>query len=176
MRSIIDYIDERVHECIEEVQQYGLCHLIEDDNQEKYPSTLEENADKVTPDDQYEFQYYHRLLNGNVEPSEDFSFGRTKSALTRQPVRTVIFCKIDCDDLTFIDDFINALPDSFELDESPQQYKKITLLKDINLIRDSPAIWEDEFSEAYKDKFQKVFNIYALEYSIEYIKCPACVS
>ena len=176
MREILDYIDSRIHDCLSEVERYGLCHLIEDDSEEKYPSTLEEDAKKITPNDRFEFQYYHRLLNGSNEPLEDLSFGRTPSVLNSQEVRTVIFARMKCDDLRFIDDFINSLPDNIVLNESPQKYKKITLSKNISLIRDSTAIWEDEFSTAYKDKYQKAWNIYALEYSIEYIKCPVCVT
>lgn len=176
MKDIIDYIDNQLHECFPDAQVFGICHLIEDDNAELYPSTLEEDAIKVTPDDRYEILFYHRLLDGSPEPDEDISFGRKKTIVNSQQVRTVIFIKMGEDDLSFIDDFINALPETFELDESPVQYKKLNLSREINLIRDSNAIWEDEYSSAYKDKYQKVWNIYALEYSIQVAKCPVCVT
>lgn len=176
MREILDHIDGLIHDCLPEIEQYGLCHLIEDDNEDRYPSTLYEQSKKITPDDRFEFQYYHRLLNGNSSASEDLSFGRSQSVLVSQEIRTVIFARMKCDNLRFINDFINVIPDNIVLDESPTEYKKITVSKNINLIRDSNAIWEDEFSDSYKDKYQKVWNIYALEFNIEYIKCPACVA
>ena len=176
MRDIIDYIDEQLHECFPDAQAFGICHLIEDDNAERYPSTLEENAIKVSPDDRYEVLFYHRLLDGNPEPDEDLSFGRKKTIVNSQTIRTVVFVRMKEDDLSLIDDFINALPETFELDDSPVQYKKLSLVREVNLIRDSTSIWEDEYSAAYKDKYEKVWNIYAVEYSIQISKCPVCVT
>lgn len=176
MRDIIDYIDAQLHECFPEAQAFGICHLIADDQSEKYPSTLEENAIKVSPNDKYEVLYYHRLLDADAQADEDLSFGRKKTVVNSQPIRTVIFIRMKEDDLSIIEDFINALPETFELDESPSTYKKLNVTREVNLIRDSTAIWEDEFSEAYKDKYQKVWNIYALEYSIQIAKCPVCVT
>lgn len=176
MKEIIDYIDEQLHECFPEAQAMGICHLIEDDKAEKYPSTLETKAKAVYPDDRYQILFYHRLLNSSPEASEDFSFGRKKSLLTNQTIRTVVFHKMEYDDLSFIDDFINALPDIFELDQSPPEYKMLNIPKEVSLIRDSTAIWEDEYSESYKDKYQKVWNIYAIEYDVQFIKCPVCVT
>lgn len=176
MKDIIDYIDGQLHECFPEAQAFGICHLIEGDNTEKYPSTLEEKAIAVYPNDKYEVLFYHRLLNGNPQPDEDLSFGRKKTIVNEQTIRTVVFVRMKEDDLSFIEDFINALPETFELDESPTQYKKLNLIREVNLIRDSAAIWEDEYSDSYKDKFQKVWNIYALEYSIQIAKCPVCVT
>lgn len=176
MRDIIDYIDAQLHECFPEARAFGICHLIEDDQAEKYPSTLEEDAIKVSPNDKYEVLYYHRLLDSNAEPDEDLSFGRKKTVVNNQPIRTVIFVRMKEDDLSFIEDFINALPENFELEDSPSQYKKLNVSREVNLIRDSNAIWEDEYSESYKDKYQKVWNIYALEYNIQIAKCPVCVT
>jgi hypothetical protein len=176
LREIINYIDCQLQGCFPEAHQKGICHLVEDDSSDRYPSTLFEEAEKVVPEDRHELTYYYRLLDGSPEPDEDLSFGRKKTIVNSQQVRVVMFIKMDCDSLTIVDDFINALPDTFELDTSPAEYKKLTINKEISLIRDSNAIWEDEYSDSYKDKYQKVFNIYALEFSIEYIKCPVCVT
>lgn len=174
MREIIEYIDERIHECFPDIQGFGLCHIIQDDNAERVPSTLEEQAKFVCPDDRYEFLYYHRLLESTPEPSEDLSFGRKITVKNSQKIRTVVFARMKCDSLTFINDFINVLPDTFELDQSPNEYKMLSLQKGINLNRDSNSVWDDEYGAAYKDKYQKIFNIYALEYNIDFIKCPIC--
>lgn len=176
MRDIIDFIDAQLHECFPEAQGFGICHLIEDDNAEHYPSTLQESATAVYPDDRYEILYYHRLLDSDAEPDDDLSFGRKKTVVNNQVVRTVIFIRMKEDDLSFIEDFINALPETFELDDSPSVYKKLNVTREVNLIRDSTTVWEEEYSESYKDKFQKVWNIYALEYNIQIAKCPVCVT
>lgn len=176
MRDILDHIDSQLHECFPEAQAFGICHLIEDDQAERYPSTLQEKAISVYPNDKYEVLFYHRLLDGNPAPDEDLSFGIKKTIVNSQNIRTVVFVRMKEDDLSFIEDFINALPDTFEIEQSPSLYKKLTVSREINLIRDSAAVWEDEYSASYKDKFQKVWNIYALEYSIEIAKCPVCVT
>ncbi len=175
MREILDHIDAQLHECFPEAHTFGICHLIEDD-QSRYPSTLEEKAISVYPNDKEEILFYHRLLDGNPAPDEDISFGRRKSIVNSQNIRTVVFVRLKEDDLSVIEDFINALPDTFELETSPAEYKKLSISGEVNLIRDSAAIWETEYSDSYKDKFQKVWNIYALEYSIQIAKCRVCVT
>lgn len=174
MREILQYIDDQIGACFADIQAMGLAHLVEDDSAEIYPATLEEQSKKICPDDRYEFLYYHRLLDSTPEPSEELSFGRKITVKNSQKIRTIVFARMKCDSLTFIDDFINALPDTFELDQSPAEYKMLSLQKGINLNRDSNAVWADEYSAAYKDKYQKIWNIYALEYNIDFIKCPIC--
>jgi hypothetical protein len=168
--DLIEYIDTQIDGCISDVKLYGLCHQLEDDNG-IYPATVALEATAAFPDDNYNVVIYHRLLNGTPEPREDASFGRKVTTQTNQNLRTVILIKIDQDDQSKIDDIINALPDSFDM----TGYSFVNVSKQINLIRDRSAIWEDEYGDAYKDKYQVRYHIYALEYELQYIKCPVCV-
>lgn len=169
MTDLIDHIDSEIADCLQTpITAYGLCHLIEDDNA-VYPATVELEATKVAPDNNSRILTYHRLLNGSIEPREDLTFGRGITGQNNQRVRMVVFIGLG-EDQSLIDDIINAMPDVFEIDG----YRYCNVSRAMDLIRDRGAIWNDEFSESYRSRFQKRFHIYAVEYSLEYIKCPVC--
>lgn len=168
MTELIAYIDNTIKNCITESRQFGLCHLLEG-NKERYPATVERNAVKAVPDDRFLISMYHRLLAGSYDPREDVSFGKTITGQNSQKIRTVVFIKMG-QSQSRIADVINALPDSFEVDD----YEFANVSKNINLIRDRAAIWNEEFSEGYRDKYQMFWHIYALEYDLQYIKCAVC--
>lgn len=168
MVELIDYIDDQIKSCIPECDQYGLCHLLNGDN-ETFPATVEKNAKKVSFDDRFDVVTYHRLLNGSIEPREDASFGKTITPQNNQRVRLVVATKLGED--TRIDDIINALPDSFDMDD----YGFVNVSQNITLIRDREAVWNIEFPQAYRDKYQMKWNLYAVEYDLQYIKCNVCV-
>lgn len=168
MVELIDYIDNSIKDCLPEVKQFGLCHLIEGQD-ERYPATVERRATKAIPDSRYKVLTYHRLLNGVTEDREDLSFGTKMTAQTTQRVRMVVFVKLE--DSNLVDDIINALNiRSFNTENYYFGNVKITLLN-----RDRATIWGEEFSKAYADKYQMVWYIYAIEYNLQYLKCNVCV-
>lgn len=179
MEDIIDHIDDGIHECLGRGQFYGLCRLLIDDQGDVYPATYPDQSGspptlrvtKVTPDDRYPILIYHRLLDGALTDSEAFSFGRTMSVENRQSVRMVVLVEFAQGE-TVIDQIISALPDEI----TNVDYKSIVVGSDITLIRDRDSIWTTEWGNAYKDKYQMRYNVYALEYSINYISCNACVA
>lgn len=168
MNELIEYIDEQICACVGNVKSYGLCHLLIGDN-ESFPGTVAKQSVKAIPDDRNDVTIYHRLLNGSYNDREDLSFGRRVTAQNGQKIRTVVFVKYECDH--FIDDIVNALPDNFEV----TNYQFANVSKDITLIRDRESIWNEEFTGAYKDRYQMKFLIYALEYDLQYIKCNVCL-
>lgn len=170
MTDLLDYIDLQIKSCIGEARMFGLCHLVEDDSANVYPSTFQERAEKVSPDNRFLITIYHRLLDGNLDAREDISFGRTMTAQNAQKIRTVVFIKMS-EGHSKIDDIVNSLPDSFEVDG----YQFANVSKSISLDRNQKAVWEAEYGEAYQDKMIKQFLVYALEYDLQYIKCNACV-
>lgn len=172
MKHLIQNIDTTLESCIEDVKFYGLCHLLEDDSENPYPATVELNATKAVPDDDYETTIYHRLLDSDFAPLEEIPFGRRTTKRNTQRIRTVIFTKITIDDDgDHINHIINALPDKMVVDG----YENVFVGGEVSLIRDRATIWEEEFGEAYKDKWQAVYHIYAIEYDLLYTKCPVCV-
>jgi len=172
MKEILKNIDEAIDACTENVKYYGLCHQLEDDSESVYPATVELQAEKAVPDDSYDITIYHRLLDGDYAPVEEVPFGRNRYNRNTQRVRTVVFIKIGIETDTEIEDIINALPDKTVVDG----YDNVLVSGEISLIRDRSAIWEEEYGDAYKDKYQAVYHLYALEYDIIYTKCPVCVA
>lgn len=174
MIDLINDIDETVFTCLGRGKSYGLCRLIEDDKGAMYPVTVSDGPDgnkKVTPEDKWKIVWYHRLINSDVSASEDLSFGRSIHAQVAQRVRTVVVVAIS-EGQDVINEIISALPDDVE----NVDYKYIQVGKEISLIVDQKSIWEAEWGNAYKDKHQMRYYLYALEYSIDYIKCDVCVS
>lgn len=170
MVDLFNYIDNRVGECVSGVRSFGLCHLLEGDN-EKFPATVEKRATKATPDDKYLVNMYHRLLNSVSDNRDDISFGKRRTTQNNQKVRTVVFVKMG-QSFSLVDDIFNALPDSFTVDG----YDFANVNKGVStIIRDRAQIWNDEFQGAYKDKYQMVWMVYAIEYDLQYVKCNVCV-
>lgn len=169
MVDLITYIDNTVKNCVTSAKQYGLCHLLEGDN-ERYPATVENQAIKAVPDDRYLICTYHRALGGNLDPREDLSFGISPTVQNSQRVRMVVFIKFGSDQ-SLIDDIINALPDDFEY----SGYQFVNVSQNISLNRDRDSVWTSEFDKAYKDRYQMKWFVYAIEYDLQYIKCNVCV-
>lgn len=172
MVELIDYIDSKISACIgSKVNSFGLCRQIIDDSA-VYPVTVKEPSSNVTPSDKWKITIYHRLLEGSFADSEEFSFGRELLKRNSQNVRMVVFIDLSQGE-SVIDDIIDAIPTQIELDPDCN-YKLSETGPNITLIRDRNGVWEQEFGQAYKDKYQMRYNIYAVEYTIDYIKCPAC--
>lgn len=178
MVELIDHIDEQIHECLGDGKYYGLCRLLTDD-QAIYPATYANSAGKYTkvyPDDKYKILTYHRLLDGAPTANPDLSFGRTLSMENRQRVRMVVLIDFS-EGETIIDSIINAIPDQItQTDLDSVDYKSVTIDPSMSLIRDRANIWSTEWGTAYADKYQLRYNVYALEYSINYIRCNDCVT
>lgn len=172
MVDLIDDIDETVITCIGRGKSYGLCRLIIDDKGRIYPITVNlGKEEKVTPDDKWKIVWYHRMIDADVSPSEDLSFGRSLHAQVAQRIRTVVVVhRSEGEDV--INEIISSLPDDIE----NVDYKYIQVGKEISMIVNQESIWETEWGNAYKDKYQMRYHLYALEYSIDYIKCEVCVS
>lgn len=168
MRELIDYIDEQIKTCIPETYSFGLCHLLEGDN-ERFPATIDKEAVKAVPDDRYEVVIYHRALGGSPDEDPALSFGKNPTRKNKQKVRSIVFVRMGENEK--IDDIINAYPNSFHT----TNYYFANVSENMTLIRDRDNIWNEEFQGAYKDRYQFVWMVYAIEFDVEYIKCNVCV-
>lgn len=169
MVDLIEYIDSQIKECIQEVQQLGICHFIETDNG-KMPVTVESEATEACPDDRYLVTTYHRLLNGAYELRDDLSFGKKMKGENKQKVRMIVFIQFS-EGQSLIDDIFNAMPDNIVL----EGYENIFVSRTANILRDRSTLWSDEFGGSYGDKYQMTYHIYGIEYDLNYIKCNVCV-
>lgn len=171
MVTILDYIDTQVLTCLTTATAKGLCFQYLDDN-EKYPATDTDPPVKVVPNNNDEITFYHRLLNSSVQGDESISFGRSFRKKTTQKIRTVIFLDVTLFSNAVIDNFVNALPDTIL---GLTGYDQVYVSHEINLIKDRHAIWDEEYSKAYRDRYQTIFRVYALEYDLVYSLCPTCI-
>jgi len=169
LADIFTSINSRLSDCFSDLKAYNICHLVNDDSG-IYPSTKRKNGEKVTPNDKFQIVIYHRLLNSEFEESEEFSFGRKKTFRSNQNIRTVLI--FDLESETKPEDIANTIPDDLEI----SGFEFVNISKNMSLNKDSNAVWEDEYGESYKDKYVKRYNIYALEYQIQYLKCPVCAT
>lgn len=174
MTEIIDFIDNEIYTCLGRGKSYGLCRQVQDDSG-IYPATVKTPSKKVTPDDKWKLAWFHRLLENSPDEDEDQTFGRKIAIRNQQQIRTIVVIELG-EGETLIDDFINALPDYInETLITETDYRYIQVMKSISVSR-GDTVWEAEWGQAYKDKHQMRYNIYALEYNIDYIKCQACVN
>ncbi len=82
----------------------------------------------------------------------------------------VVFVKLGQSE-SLIDNIFNAMPDSFTSDD----YQFANVTKTTAILRDRDQIWTAEFGTSKKDSYQMVYNLYAIEYDLQYIKCNVCV-
>lgn len=165
MKEIIDAIDVATDVNLDEpCKYYGLCDQTIDDQAERYPRTQGDRPEKVTPNDKFELAIYHRRLEGSINEDELLSFGRSKTKKNTQRIRTIVIIHDKC--RVFIEDVINALPEKLVV----ENYKTVYVGVDISLNTNQDQVWVDEWAEAYK-KYQVRYKIYALEYTVEYVKC-----
>jgi hypothetical protein len=168
MTDLIENIDCAICSCVAGLN-HGLARLILDDKGPHYPIRVKDNK-KVTPEDKFKVMWYHRLLDASPADSEFLSFGRTFARLTDQRIRMVVVSEISLGE-GVIDSMIYTLPEKISL----SAYRYAHTGSDFTLIRDQQSIWETEWGNAYKDKYQMRYNLYALEYSLQYEKCEDCV-
>lgn len=171
MIDLIKNIDSCLSKCVAG-KHYGLCTLVLDNKGEHYPRTVGREAIAVTPNDKYKVMTYHRLLNADFEENEEHSFGRSLSRMNSQTVRLVVVVEIQLDASEgVIEKIVDGLPNEIEGEE----YRYAQVGTSVTLIRDAQSVWGTEWGNAYKDKYQMRYNIYAVEYSVGYIKCePVC--
>lgn len=166
MKDIIAIIDQSIFDQVGFGKFYGLCELVIDDKEANYPRTLTKPAEKVTPNDRYELAIYHRLMDSPITLDEVTSFGRRGSRKSAQTIRTIVIIDRDKSNLD-ISDIYESIPEKMEL----SGYKSVYAHTDMKLDSNFIDVFESEWGNAYKDKIQMRYKIYALEYVVDVIKC-----
>lgn len=151
------------------LKAYGLCELVTKDDKPN-PVTVSLDAKKKSRTvaeihDRFNGIFYHRELNGNWREDEEFSFGDSLSKRHQKRIRTVLAYKTKLGE-GFITDFVTAFPDKITITD----YKFVFLTQG-TLIADHEAVFTQEYGNASYEKHRIDWNVYALEYDIEFIKC-----
>jgi hypothetical protein len=148
------------------LKAYGLCELITKDDKVN-PVTVDKDRKQAQIHDRFNGIFYHRLLQSfPVEDSEEFSFGIALSKKFVVRIRTFIAYKVQLGE-KFIFDFVDAIPDRIE---GLTDYKFV-LLDSGQLIADHEAVFIQEYGNHSYEKHRTSWNIFALEYDLEFILC-----
>ncbi len=173
MTDLIAHIDEQIKSCLGiEEKFYGLCELQESES-ETFPYVIGSlRKDRVSANDKYQVAIYHRILSGSLADDENMSFGRTMKKRQTLNVRMVVILDVKLGE-NYIDKIIFALPDKIDI----SAYHLAEVGSEISKIIDHPGIAGQEFGEAWADKISvHRFNLYAIEYQLQYINCLSCVN
>lgn len=147
------------------LKAYGLCELIQKDGKSN-PVTVDRTRQIAQIHDRYNGIFYHRLLSGSFQDDEEFSFGKQMSRRFTGRIRTFIAYKVQLGE-DFIFSFVKAFPDKIN---TPSGYKFVHLSQG-TLIADHEAVYNQEYGNNSYEKHRTPWNIYALEYDIEFILC-----
>lgn len=165
MKLIMDQLDSDMLGLLpnEGIRFFGLAQLVTKDDQPN-PVTIEDNK-QIAINDRYEAIVYHRILNGSLAPAEDRQFGTKLGRKMIQNMRTIVAYKAGKGE-EWIQTFCNNFPE--EVNVSGYDFIDIP---DLSLIADQVAVYNAEFGINNYEKHIQDWNIYALEYSVEFIKC-----
>jgi hypothetical protein len=153
------------------LKAYGLCELVQKDSKPN-PVTVTPINNTRTPaqiHDSFNGIFYHRLLgnNGYVEDL-DHSFGDVLRKRFTVRMRTVVAYKIKLGE-EFMFEFVKAFPEKLSTAELTD-YKFVHLGQG-NLIADHEAVFIQEYGNNSYEKHRTSWNIFALEYDIDFILC-----
>lgn len=154
----------------EGIRFFGLSQLVLKKDQ-PHPTTIYDNQ-QVSIDDKYNAICFHRL-NGtsDIAESEEQDFGRSTGRKRSQPMRLVIAHKVTMGE-EWIDTFWKEIPETLDVEDGGgldiYEFVDITNLSmDTNQVE----IYNTEFGDSGYEKHRIPWNIYAIEYNVEFIKC-----
>lgn len=148
---------------------HGLVKQIVESESLTFPYRDGDKKGKIGPDDRYEIQSYHRIIDSAAPIDDDNSFGRSKSRRHVYRVRMVLmFKKLLPETERLLTEIIMALPDRIE--NEVEGYDLAEMNNEITVIHNHDTIKTEEFNDAWSDKFSK-FILRAIEYNLEFIPC-----
>lgn len=147
------------------LKAYGLCELVKKGNQQT-PVTVDSTRKPATFVDSLNGHFYHRLLNSSVNEDLDMSFGLDTVDRSSPRLRIFLAYKINLGE-NFVFEFINAIPRKIEV----EGYKFIHRSASIDLIADHEGVYNQEYGDTSYEKHRTPYNIYAIEFNMEFIKC-----
>ncbi len=148
------------------LKAYGLCELVLKDNQPN-PVTYDLKREQAQIHDRYDGIFYHRLLNSESNEDLDMSFGVYILDRTLARFRIVLAHKVKLGE-GFVMDFAKAMPKKIDL----TNYKFIHRSANLTIIADHEAVYNQEYGQSTPyERHRTTWNIYALEYNLEFIEC-----
>jgi hypothetical protein len=167
MTDIINKLDETLLGLMpnDGIRFFGLCQQVVKGEQ-THPVTIDERK-QVSIQDNWDVICFHRRLGtASIEPSDEQDFGRSIGRKVAQNMRTFVAHKVDKGE-EWIYDFANNMPVHVDI---AGVYEFVDI-GGLTLNTDQVAIYNEEFGENSYEKHIQDWNIYALEYAIEFIRC-----
>lgn len=167
MKDICDAIDETIIDEVDcqGIKFFGLAELAIKANQ-PHPVTINDRK-QVSINDRYNGIFYHRFISDSSTLQDNMQWGNKSWKLHKARLRSVLATKVEEFSEEFVFDFANAIPSIMELDG----YKSIDIATDMNMIVDQESIYKTEFGTGDYEKYALSWNIYAMEYNVEFLKC-----
>lgn len=167
MEKICSSIDKVILEtlCNKGLKAYGFCELVTKSDQ-VHPVTYDKKREQAQIHDRFDGIFYHRLLNLDSQEDLDVSFGVDILDRTLARFRIFLAYKVHLGE-RFIMDFKNAIPKKIEMDG----YKFIHRSSAVSILADHETVYNQEYGATSYEKHRTPWNIYALEYSLEFVEC-----
>lgn len=145
------------------VKYWGLSEL-STKSTERFPVTINDR-DRVSIDQRYDVISYHRIVTGNLEDSEEWSFGSSLAKEFSITVRTVLMHKISVGE-DFRYDFFGSFPDLLTIPGY-----EFVFLNSGSINEDHEGIVTEEFTEIPYEKHRLPWNVSAKDTVVQYVKC-----
>lgn len=167
MKDICEQIDNTIiaNLDVSGINFYGLAELAKKANQ-PHPVTIGDRK-QIAINDRYNGIFYHRLLSSALSQPENLQWGNKAWSLYKSRLRSVLVFRVNKFAEEFIYDFSNAMPDLLTI----EGYKSVDVTNDVTIIADQEAVYKTEFGDGDYEKHILTWNIYALEYGVEFLKC-----
>lgn len=167
MKDICDQIDLYIVDKLPcpGIKFSGLAELATKANQ-PHPVTVNDRQ-QVAINDRYDGIFYHRLLSSGSTQPDEWQRGNVSLSVFSSKLRSVLAFKVKKFAEEFIYDFVNAMPDSLQL----TGYHLLDVTNNMTIIADQEAVYKTEFGSGDYEKHILTWNIYAIEYNVEFIKC-----
>jgi hypothetical protein len=168
LETILNEIDQALLSTFKNkgLKAYGLCELITKDKKVN-PVTCNKTRDVAQIHDAFNGIFYHRILSSNpFQEDEEFSFGSIVKRRHSKNMRLVMAFKVELGE-NFVNEFINEIPDKI----TTLSNYKFVFLGPGTLIEDHEAVTLQEYGQIPYEKHRTSWNIYALEYDIDFMLC-----
>jgi hypothetical protein len=178
INDIIDAINTSISDCLnlQESIYYGITKTVEVEG-DKFPLTAFQNKGvKICPNDFYDLQVFHKVIDADVEADETFSFGKNTTYSVNYNVKTIALLRNSISDSnpTFNPESIALIIPQKVVNTD---YKLITTkLKSINLDHDS-IVKREWGTKIDYSKHKCKFFVFEIEYNIRALTCKlSCTS
>lgn len=147
------------------IKFFGLAELATKTDQ-PHPVTINDRK-QIAINDRYDGIFYHRLLSSGSSQPENLQWGNIPLNLYKSRMKSILAFKVNKLAEEFIYDFCNAMPDILAV----IGYKSVDVTNDITILADQESVYKTEFGKGDYEKHILTWNIYAIEYIVEFIKC-----